>query len=194
MRKVILRVAASLDGFIARRDASLDWIPDGNLDAIAGVDASFLKSVDTALMGRKTYQQACMRGAPALGVERRVIFSTKRPSYAVLAGEEWTDCDVASLVRELRSERGDRAIWLAGGAEIIAACLGGDVVDEITITTVPVLLGDGVRLFPETNWSTRLRLLEMAPSSEGNLRHTYAVLRPCLAYQEATEATVRRVA
>lgn len=59
--------------------------------------------------------------------------------------------------------------------EIVAACLGGEVVDEIILTTVPVLLGEGIRLFPETTWMTRLRLEEVRGFPDGLVQQRYAV-------------------
>lgn len=184
MKKVTLYIAASMDGFIARRDGSIDWLPqpvEGGEDYGYG---GFLATVDTLLMGRKTYEQVLTFGPWPYEGKRCVVFSGSR-SERDETRVEWVDCDVAAFVRELKVCTGEGVIWLVGGAEIIAACLGGDVVDEIIQTTVPVLIGDGVRLFPETNWTTPWRLGEVKAYADGLVQMTYArgeVAAPALAF------------
>jgi dihydrofolate reductase len=183
MKKTTLYIAASLDGYIARKDGSIDWLPPVDGEEDYGY-ASFVETVDTVLMGRKTYEQVLTLGPWLYEGKRCVVFSGS------LAGRddsraEWVDCDVAAYVRELKREPGDGVIWLVGGAEIIAACLGGGVVDEIVLTTVPVLIGEGIRLFPETNWTTRLQLAEAKSYADGLIQQTYAVVQvptPALAF------------
>lgn len=186
MKKVTLYIAASLDGFIARKDGSVDWLPVPVADGEDYGYGAFLETVDTLLMGRKTYEQLLTLGPWPYGGRRCVVFS------ATLAGRrdarvEFLDCDIAACVRELKAGAGDGVIWLEGGAEIVAACLAGGVVDEIILTTVPVLLGEGIRLFPETTWTTRLRLDGVRAFADGLVQQTYslapaAVETPALAF------------
>lgn len=174
MKTVSLYIAASLDGFIARKNGSIDWlppIPPGGEDYGYG---AFYDEVDTLLMGRKTYDQARTLGPWPHAERRCVVFSGKRGG-AVDEHAEFVDCDIASFVRELKAEPGDGVIWLVGGAEIVAACLAGGVVDEIILTTVPLLLGEGVRLFPETNWTTQLRLRNVRAFDGGLVQQAYAM-------------------
>ena len=179
MKKVTLYVAASLDGFIARPDGAIDWlpVPGSGADAEDYGCAAFMETVDTLLMGRKTYEQVLTLGPWSYGGRRCLVFSGKR------AGErdehaEFIDCDIAACVRELKAEAGSDVgvIWLVGGAEIVAACLAGGVVDEIILTTVPVLLGEGIRLFPDTTWTTRLRTGEVRAFADGLVQQTFAVV------------------
>ncbi len=175
MRHVVLYIAASLDGYIARKDGSIDWLP---VPQAGGEDygyGSFLETVDILLMGRKTYDQVLTLGPWPYADRRCIVFSGTR------AGQrdgrvEFLDCDIAACVRELKKKPGDGVIWLVGGAEIIAACLAGDVVDKIILTTVPVLLGEGIRLFPETNWATRLQLCDVRAYPDGLVQQTYVAL------------------
>jgi len=176
-KKVILYVATSLDGFIARRDGAVDWLP---VPGARGEDygyGAFLETVDTLLMGRKTYEQSLAFGPWPYGGRRCVVFSGTRGGQRD-GRAEFVDCDIAAFVRELKAEPGDGVVWLVGGAEIVAACLAGEVVDEIILTTVPMLLGDGIRLFPETNWSTRLQLREFRAFSDGLSQHAYTTAQP----------------
>ncbi|HEY8932549.1 MAG TPA: dihydrofolate reductase family protein [Rariglobus sp.] len=175
MKKTTLYIAASLDGFIARPDGAVDWLPP--IPATGGEDygyAAFLDTVDTLLMGRKTYDQSLALGPWPYGDRRCIVFSATRGGTRD-ARAEFIDCDIASCVRELKAEPGDGVIWLMGGAEIIAACLAGGVVDEIILTTVPVLLGEGIRLFPETGWTTGLSLRHVQSYADGLVQHTYTL-------------------
>lgn len=176
MRKTVLYIAASLDGFIARRDGSIDWLPCPEADGEDYGYGAFIAAVDMLLMGRKTYEQVLGFGEWPYAGKRCVVFSGSAAERRD-ARVEFVDCDVAALVRDLREAPGDGVIWIAGGAEIVAACLGGDVVDEIILTTAPVLLGEGVRLFPETGWSTRLDLVDARSFADGLVQQTYTVVR-----------------
>jgi dihydrofolate reductase len=174
MKKTILYIAASLDGYIARTDGSVDWLP---APVIGGEDygyAAFLETVDTLVMGRKSYEQMLTFGPWPYGDRRCVVFSGTRGGQRD-AHAEFVDGDIAACVRELKEGNGDGGIWIVGGGEVVAACLAGEVVDEIILTTVPVLLGEGIRLFPETTWSTRLRLEGVQSFADGLVQQTYAV-------------------
>lgn len=175
MKKTTLYIAASLDGFIARPDGAVDWLPVPS--ATGGEDygyAAFLDTVDTLLMGRKTYDQLLTLGPWPYGDRRCVVFSATRGGTRD-EHAEFVDCDIAACVRELKAEPGAGIIWLVGGAEIIAACLAGGVVDEIILTTVPVLLGEGIRLFPETRWATGLVLQDTRAFADGLVQHRYTL-------------------
>lgn len=175
MKKTTLYIAASLDGFIARTDGSVDWLP---APVIGGEDygyAAFLETVDTLVMGRKSYEQSLTFGPWPYGGRRCVVFSGTRGGQRD-AQAEFVDGDIAACVRELKVGPCDGVIWLFGGAEVVAACLAGDVVDEIILTTVPVLLGEGIRLFPQTTWMTRLRLEDVRSFPDGLVQQRYAVM------------------
>ena len=201
MKKVTLYVAASLDGFIARPDGAIDWLPVPG----AGADsedygyAAFMETVDTLLMGRKTYEQVLTLGPWSYGERRCLVFSGKRAGQRD-AHAEFVDCDIAACVRELKegpagtgAELGTEmkmshgVIWLVGGAEIVAACLAGGVVDEIILTTVPVLLGEGIRLFPETTWTTRLRTGEVRAFADGLVQQTFSVVEERVGEESETD-------
>lgn len=175
MKNVTLYIAASLDGFIARADGSIDWLPVPDAGGVDYGYGAFLETVDTLVMGRKTYEQVLTLGPWPYADRRCVVFSGTRAGQRDERAE-FIDCDIAACVRELREEAGDGVIWLVGGAEVIAGCLAGGVVDEIILTMVPVLLGEGVRLFPETTWMTRLRLAEVRSFADGLVQQRYEVV------------------
>ena len=154
MRKVSLYIAASLDGFIARRDGSLDWLPQDPQEDFGY--KNFIAGVDTLVMGRKTYEQVVTLGAWPNSEQRCYVVSrmpgVKRAKHAKFVGG-----DVVAFVRELRALPG-KTIWLVGGGEIVQPCLEAGIVDEIILSIPPVLLGDGVPLFLRRSVSTPLTL------------------------------------
>lgn len=146
-------IATSLDGFIARPDGSLDWLMQAQAAAPAGEDfgyAAFMAGVDALVMGRKTFDT--VRGFdpwPYPGTPVHVV--TRQPGF-VLPPPQRGDVRVrheapAALLAALHAD-GVRRIYLDGG-ELIQSCVADDLVDRVTVTTVPVLIGRGRRLWGE---------------------------------------------
>ena len=171
MRKVILYIAMSLDGYIAREDGSVDWLPAGEGgDADYGY-AEFKSSVDTVLMGRTTYEQVLTFGAYPYADCNSIVFSRKR------AGElgehvRFTDEDPSDVLETLRGEQG-KDIWLVGGGELISAFLDKALVDEFWIFIVPTLLGRGIQLFDGPFPDAVLQLRDVLAFQTGLVRLRY---------------------
>lgn len=160
-------VAASLDGFIARGDGAIDWLPgpdptaddfDGTPGGAEGEDQSgydaFLAEVDVIVMGRATYETVVGFGIP-WPYPRPVVVLTNRPLGEVpdRADVRADAGPVADVVERLEAD-GFRHAYVDGGA-VVQQFLAADLIDRVTVTTVPVLLGDGIRLFgplPEDRW------------------------------------------
>ncbi len=147
-RKLILYVAISLDGYIARSDGSIDWLnPD--YDDI-GEDKSYralYERIDTLIMGRKTYDQV----VNDLAVDSYPY--ADRMSYIITSRPEinrdniiFTDEPVCDLVKALQNEEG-KDIWIVGGSQTIAPLMEENLIDEYQITILPILLGEGIPLF-----------------------------------------------
>jgi len=176
MRRVSLYIASSLDGYIARPDGAIDWLPPVTPAEDYGY-AEFFARVDTVLLGRKTYELSLTFGGQPYEGRRCVVF-TRTPLQWRDPHAEFVSDDVAEFVRTLRAEPG-RDIWLVGGAEIVAACLAGGVVDEIILTVVPVLLGRGVPLFlPGAHGDLPLRLRGARSFATGLVQMTFVVAPP----------------
>ena len=140
MRKIILNLAVSLDGFIAGPHGEYDWC---FADADYGM-TNFLNSVDAVVMGGKSYRLLLQYGAPYPEFTNYVFTRTeKTTSYHNVV---FTDGDIPEFVAELKAQRG-KNIWLFGGAEIIHPLLENDLVDELLLAVHPLLLGDGLPLF-----------------------------------------------
>lgn len=160
MRKVILYIAMSLDGYIADQHGGVGWLGgDGSDLNSPGSYSRFLRSVDTIIMGYKTYQQIVSELSPDAWV-----YAGKK-SYVIThrhleSSDEiiFTDKDLAILLAELKRKNG-KNIWICGGASIANQLLDLELIDRIHITMIPTLLGDGLRLFSRRSKETRLELI-----------------------------------
>jgi dihydrofolate reductase len=153
MRKVVYGGAMSLDGFIAGPNGEHDWIvmdPDIDFAALMG-------RFDTFLIGRKTFEK--MRGMaeaapPTPGIRQFVFSRTLRPGdcpNAILSD------DAARVVRELRTQPG-KDIALFGGGDLFRSLLAAGLVDEVSVSLIPVLLGGGIPFLPPPADRARLKL------------------------------------
>ena len=172
MRRIIYRVAASLDGYIADPQGGIDWIVhEPTIDF-----ASLYAGIDTVLLGRRTYELTRQPGAPAWPKGWRIfLFShTLRPTDdpgVTLVQKNSTD-----LVANLRSESGGD-IWLFGGGSLFASLLAADVVDRVELALVPVLLGGGTPLLAHAAARTKLRLTHSEAHPSGIVSLQYDVQR-----------------
>lgn len=161
MRRVRYSVAASLDGFIAGPNGEYDWIPmDPAIDF-----AAFFSTVDTVLMGRKTWEVVGDEepSEPVASMETYVFSTTLDPEAhpeVTVVGE-----GAADVVRRLKDDDGDRDIWLMGGGVLCASLLEEGLVDTFELGIVPKVLGRGIPLLPpEASASLSLRKTETFPS------------------------------
>jgi dihydrofolate reductase len=180
MRKVIYSVGASLDGYIAAPDGSVDWL-DRATSKAKGDDfgmTAFFKSIDTVLMGRKTYDHAIKMGMGKGGYPgvKNYIFSRKLPSGS-RDGVEFVTGRVTDLIKSIRKKPG-KHIWLCGGGELARQAFAELVVDEITLGVTPILIGDGRPTFPPVFPETALELVECKQYRGGVLGLTYRVVPP----------------
>jgi dihydrofolate reductase len=169
MRSVVLGVGISVDGYIARLNGAVDFLfmpKDYSM-------ASFFASVDTAIMGRKTLDAGLkMSGGslPRSNMPMYVFSKTKPPGER--DGVIFVNETPASFICRLR-ERPGKDIWLMGGGELARAFLSADLVDRIRLGVVPVLLGEGIPLFPSGFPQRDFTLLENKTYSKGLIALTY---------------------
>lgn len=159
MRKVILYIAMSLDGFIASKDGRVDWLQGQNTDE-ENIDtySSFIKNVDTIIMGWNTYYQIKNELSPdkwiydsltSYIITHRKLDSTDNINFVQKNPSE--------LINDLKQKDG-KSIWICGGAKIIQPLIQDNLIDEYYISIIPTILGDGIRLFEPIFKELKLKL------------------------------------
>ena len=157
MRKTILYVAMSLDGYIADQNGGVSWLMgDGSDPESLGTYPAFYDSIDTILLGYTTYHQIITVLSPD-----KWVYEGKRcyvlTSKAVASHDDivFTSEEIVALVETLKAEKG-KDIWVCGGAALAQNMITKDLIDEYRISIVPVLLGGGMSLFGTTRKELKL--------------------------------------
>lgn len=182
--RVTIHMAASLDGFIARRDGRVDWLEtadeyaDGETMNAAEVSA-FLATIDCYVMGARTYETALAFESRGFGWaygDTPVIVLTHRALPRTRASVEFHDGDLAALVNG-RLRAAYRNIWVAGGGRLAAECLRLGLADEVRYSILPVVIGDGIRFFEQLDRDVALHLTEVKAYRSGMVALRYEVRR-----------------
>jgi dihydrofolate reductase len=170
MRRVVLSVAMSLDGYIADPKGGYDWIvmdPDIDFKAM-------FKRYDAVLMGRKSYD-AAKQSSYGMPVPKTYVFS--KTLQQADAPDVTVSSDPEKTIAALKKQQG-KDIWLWGGGELFRSLLELGLVDAIEIAVIPVLLGDGLPLLPRTATRAKLKLTgEKLLKKTGTLMLNYDVRR-----------------
>ncbi len=174
-------IATSLDGYIARSNGSVDWLDALNKTVPEGEDceyARFMASVDALVMGRHTFETVLSFREWPYGEKPVLIASRSLKSLPahLPAQVELTSQAPASLVTQARA-RGWHRLYVDGG-ELVRSFLRAGLITDLTITTVPVLLGSGRRLFGELEEDLSVRLLSSVAYPFGFVQSVYEVNRP----------------
>lgn len=169
--RVRVFIACSLDGFIAGPDDDLSWLPTPVGEDDYGYGA-FIAEVGALLMGRRTHDVvAGFPGDWPYG-ERPVLVATTRPLPPARATTRAVAGPIEELVRLAREAAGERDVYLDGG-NLIRQALDAGLVDELTVTLVPVVLGEGLPLFAGTKQRHALERVEVRSASGGLVQLTY---------------------
>jgi dihydrofolate reductase len=174
MRKIIVYIATSADGFIARPDGDIGWLERPRVAGTYGMD-EFYQSIDTVLMGRKTYDLALKMRQSSYPGKRNCVFS-KTPRKSTIPEVEFVSEDAGEFAKRLRATPG-KAIWLCGGGELIGSILDAGQVDEFIIHVIPILIGEGIPLLHPRHRSVPLALLSARSYPDGVVRLHYRVER-----------------
>ena len=177
-------MAASLDGFIARKDGSVDWLKTS--DDFAGGDtmspdfvAAFLKTIDCYVMGSRTYETALHFEAKGHGWaygDKPTFVLTRRDLPRTRGTVEFYAGDMAQLVNQ-RLRPAFRSIWFAGGGAVSGECLRRGLADELRYSILPVLIGDGIPFFDKLDRDVALHLAEVKSYKSGMVALRYEVRR-----------------
>ena len=173
MRKVIYGVGISLDGYIARRDGSVDFLfmpKDYSMEA-------FFKRIDVAVMGRKTYEVGMKLGSGKISSPGMTcyVFSQTLPSNAP-GGVTVLRESPKAFTETIRKRKG-KDIWLMGGGQLTHAFLQDDLVDELYLGIVPTLIGEGIPAFPDGFPQREFALTENKSFSKGLIALRYERVR-----------------
>ncbi|MBU6320360.1 MAG: dihydrofolate reductase family protein [Alphaproteobacteria bacterium] len=178
---VTIHMAASLDGFIARRDGGVDWMETSDVfddGESLGADevAAFLRAIDCYVMGSRTYETALAFEARGLGWaygDKPVFVLTTRALSKTRDTVEFVSGDMDLLFQQ-RLRPTFRNIWVAGGGVVAGEVLRRHLADEVRYSILPVLIGDGLRFFEGVSCDVRLHLLEAKAYRSGivALRHS----------------------
>ncbi len=174
MRKITFGGANSLDNYFARKDDAVDWLLWS--DEAMSVMTDFWKTIDTILMGRRTYEVALQQNKgksnPYPGIKSYVFSRTLKVSKD--KSVEIVSKDAAGFVRKLKSGNG-KNICVMGGGNFAKTLFEADLIDEIGFNIHPVLLGSGIPIFHEMKQQINLELLECKPFKNGCVMVTYRV-------------------
>jgi len=173
-RRVVVHIAASADGYIAGPAGEIDWLtsrpaPKG----FYGME-DFVKTIDTKVLGRRTFDLSRRMGAPFGAKDRTIVFSRRPPPADAPPGVEFASDDVGEFVRRLRQQPG-RDVWLMGGGDLIASFLDANAIDEFVLSVVPVFIGDGIPLIARRHRHVPLRLLSTERFEDGLVQLRYAI-------------------
>ncbi len=183
--RVTIHMAASLDGFIARKDGSVDWLETS--DEFAGGEtmdpgsvATFLATIDCYVMGSRTYETALRFEAQGMGWvygDKPTFVLTHRELPRVRDSVEFYAGDLEPFVNgRLRSAF--RSIWFVGGGAVAGECLRQGLADEVRYSILPIVIGDGIPFFQELERDVPLHLAEVKAYKSGVVDLRYEMREP----------------
>jgi dihydrofolate reductase len=180
--RVTIHMAASLDGFIARKDGRVDWMETA--DEFAGGETmdpefveAFLKTIDCYAMGSRTYETALSFEAKGFGWsygDKPTFVLTHRKLPRTRDTVEFYSGDLRQLVND-RLRPAFRNIWFVGGGAVSGECLRLGLADEVRYSILPVLIGDGIRFFEKLDQDVALHLTEVKAYQSGTVALCYQV-------------------
>lgn len=172
MKKIKLYITASLDGYIARHDGDLDWLmefPNPSKEDYGYKE--FFASIDTVIMGGRTYRDIMCMDVVWPYKDKATYIITRNPVMKRDNVNFITE-NIIETISQLREEEG-KDIWLVGGGELITMLLNQDLVDEMIITYIPVILGNGISLFQNNPKESKWNLVENKSYDNGALSVRY---------------------
>jgi dihydrofolate reductase len=177
-------MAASLDGFVARRDGSVDWLEtsdefEGGETLEPAFVEAFLKTIDCYVMGSRTYETALGFEAKGFGWaygDKPTFVLTHRELPRTRETVELYSGDLTQLVNE-RLRPAYRSIWFVGGSNVAAECLRLGLADEVRYSILPILIGEGISFFERLDKDVALHLAEVKAYKSGMVELRYEVRR-----------------
>ena len=176
-RKIIVNIATSADGYVARTDGNLDWLTSRPAPKGFYGLPKFSRSIDAKILGRKTLDFSVTMGANFSADDVHYVFSRRPPPASLPVGVQFVTESIRAFTESVRKQAG-KNIWMMGGGEIIAFFLDEDVIDEFIITVVPMFIGKGIALIAPRHREVPFRLLSVRRFSDGVVQLHYDVRQP----------------
>jgi dihydrofolate reductase len=173
-RKLALYIATSIDGYIAKPNDDLSFLSLVHKEGEDYGYEKFIASVDTVILGRKTYDWV-MTQVPEFPHANKTTFVITRTSKPSIGNTNFYTGNIEDLVYQLKSKPG-KNIFIDGGAEIVNELLKKQLIDEFIISIIPIVLGEGVRLFHDTNPEQQLKLTAVKHFDTGLVQLHYTKL------------------
>jgi dihydrofolate reductase len=164
-RKVVLYIAMSLDGYIAKPNDDIGFLSMVEQEGQDYGYAAFVETVDAVIIGRKTYEKVISMGFgfPHADKDVYIITRTPRPN---IGSVKFYSGDLKSLVQKLKSKEG-KNIYCDGGSEIVNELLKDELIDEFVISIIPILVGNGTELFKAGRPEQKLELVSVKSFDKG---------------------------
>src|SRR5262245_7217802 len=169
-RRIVVSLAVSADGFIARSDGGVDWLDRPWPKDHYGMDA-FMASVDTALLGGRTYREAAGRGG-GFGKKMKYYVFTRTPPAAPPKHITFVNEPVEAFASRLRAQPG-KDIWIMGGGGLIASFVDAGEVDDCILSVIPTFIGEGIPLLAPARRTVPLELQSVKQWEDGVVRMHY---------------------
>lgn len=174
-RKVISYIAASLDGYIAGKEDDLGFLAMVEQEGQDYGYKEFMQTIDTIIIGRRTYDKIISMGFPYPGPDNDVdVYVVTHQDRPAIGRIRYYTGDLTALINEIKSKPG-KNIFCDGGAEIVNLLLRQQQIDEIVLSVIPVLLGDGIRLFNDGRPEQKLVLQSSTAFEKGLVQLHYIV-------------------
>lgn len=155
-RNLVLFIATSLDGYIATKEESLEWLFKVEGEGDNGF-SEFYETVDTVLMGKKTYDWVMKQDIEEFPYKNRECYVFSRSAAEDTDNVRFVNEDVTNFVRKLKKQEG-KNVWIVGGGELLHSFVQENLVDEFIITVAPTIIGKGIPLFREGDYQLGLSL------------------------------------
>lgn len=164
-RKVVVYIANSLDGYIATKEESVHWLDETEAEGDNGF-AAFYETIDTVIMGKKTYDWVMNQELEEFPYKRKSCYVYTNSTNAVNNEDvTFVQGEVSELIHQLQQQPG-KDIWIVGGGELLHHYIKENLVDEYIITIAPIILGSGIPLFKELHTNINLKLEQVKKYSQ----------------------------
>ncbi|MBN4005453.1 dihydrofolate reductase family protein [Nostoc sp. LPT] len=171
MTKVTLYIAASLDGYIARSDGKIQWLSILDTEDEDYGYTAFYESIDAIILGSKTYEVGLGFDRWPYPEKKSFVF-TQRNFQSDREDVVFVSDPVKQALANIEAQ-GFKNIWLVGGGKLINSFLQHSLIDEYIISTIPIILGGGIHLFPPSNHEEKLELINSQQYPSGLLQAHY---------------------